>query len=81
MRIAPAAALLVLAGCARPAPAPPPHYVVGPAYQLGGRWYYPREEFGYDATGLAERLPDRPGLAADGERVDPASLAGAHRTL
>ena len=44
-------------------------------------WHYPREDFRYDATGLAERLPDRSGLTADGEAFDPASMAGAHPTL
>jgi rare lipoprotein A len=74
---------LLLAGCVqRPKPpAPSPHYVVGAAYEAGGQWYYPREDFRYDATGLAERLPDRSGLTADGEAFDPASMAGAHPTL
>lgn len=74
---------LALAGCAqRPKqPVPNPHYVIGAPYQAGGAWVYPREDFGYDATGLAERLPDRRGLTADGEAFDPTAMAGAHPTL
>lgn len=75
---------VTLAGCHRPvqvAPAPSPHYVTGAPYQLGGTWRYPQERFRYEATGLAERLPDRNGLTADGERADPSALAGAHPTL
>jgi rare lipoprotein A len=81
MRWLPLAAALALAGCAHRPLAPSPHYVVGPAYEAGGVWRYPREEFRYNATGLAERLPDRRGLTADGEAFDPAAMAGAHRTL
>lgn len=44
-------------------------------------WHYPREDFQYDATGLASVLPDRPGLTADGEASDPAAMAAAHPTL
>ena len=75
--------LLALAGCAqRPKPpTPAAHYLIGSPYEAGGAWFYPREDFRYDATGLAERLPDRTGLTADGERFDPAAMAGAHPTL
>ncbi len=69
-RLLPLAAVLALASCARhpPPPTPSPHYVVGPAWQGAfGTWFYPREDFGYDATGLAERLPGHAGLTADGE--------------
>ena len=74
---------LLLAGCVqRPKPPPPAvQYVVGAAYEAGGVWHYPREDFSYDATGLAERLPDRAGLTADGEAFDPAAMAGSHPTL
>lgn len=78
----PLVAALALAGCGhRRPPASSPHYVVGPAYEASGVWHYPREQFSYDATGLAERLPDRSGLTADGEVFDPAAMAGAHQTL
>ncbi len=76
---------LVAAGCTHRAPTPTPtaspHYVTGTAYQLGGTWRYPQEQFDYDATGLAERLPDPSGLTTDGELADPLVMAGAHPTL
>jgi len=82
---------LLLAGCGRffgysPDAGPQPRYVVGPAYQVGAAWFYPREDFHLDTTGLAVILPDQAGpdqaeLTADGEARDPAAMAGAHRTL
>lgn len=76
---------LLLEGCAQRPPPPAlhaaPRYVIGAAYQAGSNWYYPREDFRYDATGLAERVPDRTGLTANGEAFDPAAMAGAHQTL
>ncbi len=76
---------LLLTGCGRffhaPVVLPQPRYVVGPAYREGGVWYYPREDFRLDATGLAVVLPDRTGLTADGEARDPTAMAGAHATL
>ena len=83
--LAPLLALVALSACSHRA-APPrtdaaPHYVVGSAYESGGVWSYPQEQFGYVATGLAERLPDQTGLTADGEIADPTAMAGAHRTL
>jgi len=58
-----------------------PHYVVGSPYQSGGVWFYPREEFNLDATGLAVVLPDRSGTTADNEAQDAYAMAGAHATL
>ena len=55
--------------------------MVGNGYQAGGAWYYPREDFRYDAAGLAERIPDHAGATADGEAFDPAAMEGAHQTL
>ena len=74
---------LLLQGCgpARPVAVQRPHYVIGAAYQAGGAWYYPREDFRYDATGLAGVLPDRTGLTADGEAFDATAMAAAHPTL
>ena len=75
---------LVLAGCARrrvPEPVPSPHYVVGAGYQAGGTWFYPREDFHYNATGLAVVQGVGRGLTADGEAVDPSALTAAHQTL
>jgi rare lipoprotein A len=78
-------AALALAACTPPA-APPPaavHYVVEPAWQAaGGAWFYPREQFDYDATGIATVLSGpHPPLTTDGEAYDPTALAGAHPTL
>ena len=75
-----------LAGCGlfgrRPAPAPTPaHYTLGAAYQLGGVWYYPKDQTEYDEAGLAAVTPDRAGLTADGERFDGSALAASHHTL
>ncbi len=60
-----------------------PHYVVGLPWQgADGAWFYPREQLGYHATGLATIAPKPPGgLTADGERFDPDALAAAHQTL
>ncbi len=76
---------VLLAGCShrppRVAPGAGPHYVTGGAYELGGVWRYPQEQFRYDATGIAERLPSTTGLTADGEPADASSMTGAHPTL
>ena len=80
------AAALVLSGCglfARKPPLPPApaRYTLGGAYQLGGVWYYPKDQTEYEATGLAAVIPDHAGLTADGERFDETALAASHRTL
>ena len=78
------AAALLAAGCTRRPPTaatPAPHYVVGAGYQSGGAWHYPREDFHYSATGLAVIQPDRSGLTADGEPIDPTALTASHPTL
>lgn len=74
---------LLLAGCGprKTAQAPAPHYTVGTAYEAGGVWRYPAEDFQLDATGIAAVLPDRTGLTADGEAYDEAAMAAAHPTL
>jgi rare lipoprotein A len=70
---------VALAACARPAP----RVLIGQPYQLGGVWYYPREDFGLVQTGLASVAADtRAGRrTANGESHDPAQLMAAHRTL
>lgn len=73
------AALLV--SCQRPPPAAP-HYVLGAPYEAGGVWYYPRETYEGEQTGLATTYAREHGpLTADGEVFDQSALAAAHQTL
>lgn len=77
---------LVLAGCASddlPTGANGGHYKVGSAYQIKGVWYYPKEEPGYDETGIASWYGDyfHGRKTANGEIYNMNSLTAAHRTL
>ena len=61
-----------------------PRYTVGMPWQSRGYWFYPTEQFSYEATGLAvvdaqEQSSGR--QTADGERYDPRLATGAHQTL
>jgi rare lipoprotein A len=58
-------------------------YRVGNPYQIGGTWYYPREQPDYDETGVASWYgPTFYGnLTADGEIFTSQDLTAAHRTL
>lgn len=78
-----AVSVLALAGCMRgPAVVSTPHYVIGEGYEADGVWHYPREDFGYDRTGLAAVYgADAPRLTTDGEAYDPRAMAGASPTL
>ena len=74
---------LVLASCS---PAPPSrenvHYTVGNPWQVLGQWFYPREEFAWQGTGLAVRQSGREGeLTADGEVRSMATMTASHPTL
>ena len=91
------ALLLALAGCAEAelaahavksmegAKGPPKvgSYKIGKPYQVAGRWYYPKEDFEYDETGIASWYG--PGFdgktTANGEIFDRYRLTAAHRTL
>jgi rare lipoprotein A len=78
------AALLGVAGCVHRLPpvASNPHYTIGDGYEANGVWHYPREDFGYDRTGLAAVYgDDAPRVTADGEAYDPQAMAGASPTL
>ncbi|HEV7368983.1 septal ring lytic transglycosylase RlpA family protein [Arenibaculum sp.] len=86
------AALLVLGSCAearlvahavKQIPDRKPVYLVGQPYEAQGVWYYPAEDYGYDATGIATTYPpDRhPSHTANGEAFDPGELTAAHKTL
>ncbi|HEY2131358.1 MAG TPA: RlpA-like double-psi beta-barrel domain-containing protein, partial [Acetobacteraceae bacterium] len=72
---------ILAAGCT-PALKPEPHYVLGQPYQTNSVWFYPRESFDLDETGLAAIAKDgAPRLTADGEAFDQTALAAAHSTL
>ncbi len=66
----------------QPTVQPDLHYVVGPAWKVGAAWMYPREDFSYQAMGLAVRQEDsaQP-LTTDGEVRNPLSMTGSHPTL
>lgn len=59
------------------------HYKVGAPYQVGGRWYRPREQRNYDRVGIAswygQAFHGR--KTANGEVFDMHALTAAHPTL
>jgi rare lipoprotein A len=74
--------IMALAGCQQAGPPPTPHYVLGGAYQAAGVWYYPKESFDAEKTGLAMAYRgDHAALTTDGEAFDQSAMAGAHQTL
>lgn len=82
------ALLLAAGGCSSsriPGPTGTPYraYLVGQPYQIGGRWYHPREDFDYDRTGVASWYgADFHGRrTANGETYDMGALTAAHPTL
>jgi rare lipoprotein A len=78
--VVPTLALLTF-GCVTH-PHPDPHYVLGKPYQAGRVWYYPKEAFDLDETGLAAIMKDGARrLTADGEVFDQTALAAAHPTI
>lgn len=59
-----------------------PHYVLGRPYQAGGVWFYPREAYNLDETGVAAVVTgDHAGLTTDGEASDQGAVAAAHPTV
>ncbi|HTH18117.1 MAG TPA: septal ring lytic transglycosylase RlpA family protein, partial [Magnetospirillum sp.] len=60
-----------------------PTYKVGKPYQVGGVWYYPKEDFDYDETGIASWYgPDfHAKTTANGEVFDQNAVTAAHKTL
>jgi rare lipoprotein A len=60
-----------------------PGYKVGKPYQVGGVWYYPKEDFDYDETGIASWYgPDfHAKVTANGETFDQNAVTAAHKTL
>jgi rare lipoprotein A len=72
---------LLTFGCA-PKLNPDPHYVLGKPYQAGTLWYYPKEAYDLDETGLAATTKDTAArLTTDGELFDQTALAAAHPTI
>jgi rare lipoprotein A len=79
---------IALSGCAStdgevPAGDNGGYYKVGSPYQIKGVWYYPKEEPGYDETGIASWYGDyfHGRKTANGEIYNMNSLTAAHRTL
>ncbi|MBI5164388.1 MAG: septal ring lytic transglycosylase RlpA family protein [Magnetospirillum sp.] len=60
-----------------------PAYKIGKAYQVAGVWYYPREDFDYDESGIGSWYgPTFHGkLTANGEVFDENQVSAAHKTL
>ena len=60
-----------------------PSYKVGSAYQINGKWYYPKVDYGYDETGLASWYGEAfDGKAtANGEVFNLNDLSAAHKIL
>lgn len=62
---------------------PYPHYRVGKPYQIDGVWYYPKEDWSYDQTGVASWYgkPFDGRRTANGEIFNLRAMTAAHRTL
>lgn len=86
------ALILALSACAsqspsmrpsQPGTAAKPHYKVGEPYEIKGEWYYPKEDFSYDETGIASWYGSdfHNGVTANGEIFNKDELTAAHKTL
>ncbi len=79
--------LMLMAACAsHNAPqrgAAVPTYKVGQPYEISGNWYYPKEDYSYDETGIAswygQDFHDH--ATANGEIFNKNELTAAHKTL
>ena len=77
-----AAALALLTFGCTPALKPDPHYVLGKPYQVGRVWFYPRESYDLDQTGLASVLQGNAvRLTTDGEVFGQTAMAAAYPTI
>ena len=58
-------------------------YVVGEPYQVAGRWFHPKEQPGYDKTGVASWYGPQfhRRMTSNGEWFDMEDLTAAHATL
>jgi len=73
---------LLATACVHPALKPDPHYVLGDPYKVGALWYYPKEAFDLNETGIAAiTRNDAARLTTDGEVFDQTALAAAHPTI
>ena len=59
------------------------YYKVGKPYQIKGQWYYPKEDYSYDETGIASWYGDafHEKKTANGEVYNKNELTAAHKTL
>jgi rare lipoprotein A len=59
------------------------YYKIGKPYQVQGVWYYPREDYDYDETGIASWYGPNfnAKLTANGETFDQNTVTAAHKTL
>jgi rare lipoprotein A len=58
-------------------------YKIGQPYQINGQWYYPREDYSYDETGIASwyGADFHEQATANGEIFNKNELTAAHKTL
>ena len=58
-------------------------YKVGKPYQIGGKWYYPKVDYGFGETGIGSWYGEQfhGKKTANGEIYDMNALTAAHRTL
>jgi rare lipoprotein A len=58
-------------------------YMLGNAYEVKGKWYYPKEDYAYNKVGIASWYGDafHGRLTANGEVYDQLSLTAAHPTF
>ncbi|MDD3181501.1 MAG: septal ring lytic transglycosylase RlpA family protein [Alphaproteobacteria bacterium] len=59
------------------------YYKVGKPYQIKGNWYYPKEDYSYDETGIASwyGADFHNQATANGEIYNKNELTAAHKTL
>lgn len=72
-----------LSGCTGSTLRPDPHYVLGSPYRAASAiWFYPKEAFELNETGIAAvTTGDTACLTSDGEVFDQTALAGSHPTV
>lgn len=60
-----------------------PVYKVGQPYEISGNWYYPKEDYNYDETGIASYYGSdfHEKRTANGEMFNMNELTAAHKTL